>query len=185
MRALAAAAVLVLVASHAAQARVARSMGRSPSVASRLEPPRLWVERDGLFSLRRPASDLWRFDGTRRDTDGSRIPLVASSDETSATVSMQQADGVPSARELVRLLAERLAFDSGMRVDDPEPFAARDGGESYVFTFTDGQEARGRVAVVSAGEHLVLVVARWPLGSPAQVPEDVEAMIHSLGPAER
>ncbi len=171
-----------LCTSLAAGARVEQPMGRSPKLSSRLQAPRVWVERAGLFSVHRPESDLWRFDSSQRDPEGTRIPLVAHSDDTGATVSVQSAEGAASAKALTRLLADRLSLDSAVHVDDLELIAAR-GGDAYAFTFTNGGESRGRVAVVPAGDHLVLVVASWPLGSPAQVSEDVESMIHSLGPA--
>ena len=186
MRALlAASAISLFLAGFAGQAgaRIERPMGRAPRVPSRLAAPRFWVERTGLFSLRRPSSDAWRFDGTLRDPEGDPIPLFAHSEESGATLSVQSADGVPSPKALAKVLAERLGTEENVHVETPRPLTAR-GGEAYTFTFTTGQESRGRVAVVPAGEHLVLIVASWPLGSPAQVSEDVEAMIASVGPAE-
>ena len=68
-----------------------------------------------------------------------------------------------------------------MHVEDVNRLPAR-GGEAYGFTFSVSDEARGRVAVVRAGEHVALVIASWPMGAPPAVAEDVEAMIGSLGP---
>lgn len=185
MRAPFAALAVVLCASLSAEARVSRAMGRTPKLPSRVEAPKLWVERSGLFSLQRPESELWRFDSAARDGNtGELIPLVVRSEETGAQLSVQSADGVPSAQVLCKLLAERLAAETRVRVDDPVKVMAR-GGDAYAFTFTSGDESRGRVAVAPAGDHFVLIVASWPLGSPAQVAEDVDSMIASVGPAER
>ena len=173
---------LLILSSTPASARVARAMGRRPDLPARLQAPRVWTERSGLFSVRRPESELWRFEGGARDAEGGKIPLLARSDESGATVSVQSADGVPSAKALVRLLAERLEVESKVKVDEPQAIATR-GGDGFGFTFTSGGEQRGRVAVVPAGEHLLLIVASWPLGSPPQVIDDVDSMIRSVGPA--
>lgn len=173
---------LALCASLPSEARVAGPMGRSPKLPSRIQAPREFVERSGLFSISRPDSDLWRFDSGKKDNHGEAIPLVARSEESGAQLSVQSADGVPSAEVLCKVLAEKLSTEPGVHVEDPAAVKAR-GGEACVFAFTSGDEARGRVAVVPAGDHFVLIVASWPLGSSAQVAEDVEAMIRSVGPA--
>lgn len=185
MRALLAFALtgLALCPSLPSEARVAGPMGRAPKLPSRLTAPKTYVEKGGLFSLQQPESELWRFESGARDRHGEAIPLLARSDETGAQLSVQSADGVPSAEMLCNVLAEKLATESGVHVEDPAPMKAR-GGDAFVFAFTSGDESRGRVAVVPAGNHFVLIVASWPLGSPAQVSEDVEAMIRSVGPAD-
>ena len=180
---LSALAALALCASLPSEARVAGPMGRTPKLPARIQAPREFTERSGLFSISRPDSDLWRFDSNKKDNHGESIPLVARSDETGAQLSVQSADGVPSAEVLSKVLAEKLSTEPGVHVEDPSVVKAR-GGEAYVFAFTSGDESRGRVAVVPAGDHFVLIVASWPLGSPAQVAEDVEAMIRSVGPAK-
>jgi hypothetical protein len=158
-------------------------MGRTPRLA-RPSEPRFWVEESGMFSLLRPDGDQWSFESDARDPAGDKIPLVVRSEETGAQLSVQSAEGVPSAQVLVALLAERLALEAHVSVDEPIRLQAR-GGQAYAFTFTSGDESRGRVAVVPAGDHFVLVVASWPLGSPAQVSEDVDRMIASVGPARQ
>ena len=98
-----------------------------------------------------------------------------------AQLIVQNADGVTSLRQLARLLADHLQTEQGVHVEDVNRVPAR-GGEAYGFTFSVSDEARGRVAVVRAGEHVALVIASWPMGAPPAVAEDVESMIGSLGP---
>jgi hypothetical protein len=69
-----------------------------------------------------------------------------------------------------------------VRVQAIENVTSR-GGEAYGFAFTVSDEARGRVAVVRAGDHVALVIASWPMGAPPTVSDDVEEMIGTLGPA--
>ena len=169
------------LASPAAPARVTREQGRAPRPPPRLQAPRMWTEQSGAFSIERPDGDRWSFRGDARGPDGERLPLLARAPEAGAQLIVQNADGVSSLRQLARLLADHLQTEQGVRVEDVSRVAAR-GGEAYGFTFSVSDEARGRVAVVRAGEHVALVIASWPMGAPPGVAEDVEAMIGSLGP---
>lgn len=180
MRALVAVAAALLVAVPAF-ARVEKPLGRAPRVPSRLNAPRLWQDKGGAFALERPDGERWRFQGGVRGPDGDSLPLLAMSAETGAQLIVQNADGVTNVRTLARLLSDHLTEASRVHVDELEPVLAR-GGEAYAFSFTVADEARGRVAVVKAGDHIALVIASWPLGSPPQIAEDVEQMIGSLGP---
>lgn len=144
----------------------------------------MWSDRDGAFSLARPAGEGWRFQGGSHGPDGAPLPLLALSEDTGAQLIVQNADGVQSLRALARLLAEHLGEEQRIHVEDPQAIAAR-GGEAYAFSFTVADESRGRVAVVKSGEHVALVIASWPLGASASVAEDVEGMIGSLGPVAK
>ncbi len=175
------AGVWLALASPAALARVTREQGRAPRPPPRLQAPRMWTEQSGAFSIERPDGDRWSFKGDARGPDGERLPLLARAPETGAQLIVQNADGVSSLRQLARLLADHLQTEQGVHVEDVNRLPAR-GGEAYGFTFSVSDEARGRVAVVRAGEHVALVIASWPMGAPPAVAEDVEAMIGSLGP---
>jgi len=180
MRALIVVASLALAA-PATRARVTREQGRAPRPQSRLSAPRTWIEQSGAFSIERPDGDRWSFRGDARGPDGERLPLLARAAETGAQLIVQSADGVTSLRQLARLLADHLQAEQGVHVEEVGRVLSR-GGEAYGFTFSVSDEARGRVAVVRAGEHVALVIASWPMGAPPVVAEDVEAMIGSLGP---
>lgn len=179
MRALVLAAALLLPPS--AESRVHRSLGRAPRSAQRLGAPRIWQDKQGAFALERPDGERWSFQGGVRGPDGGLLPLLALSEDSGAQLIVQNADGMNNVRALTRLLAEHLTEEQRVHVDHIERVLAR-GGEAYAFSFTVADEARGRVAVVKAGEHVALVIASWPLGSPPTVSEDVEEMIGSLGP---
>ena len=178
---LVAAGLSLALASPAAVARVTREQGRAPRPPSRLQAPRMWTEQSGAFSIERPDGDRWSFKGDARGPDGERLPLLARAPEAGAQLIVQSADGITSLRQLARLLADHLQTEQGVHVEDVDRLPAR-GGEAYGFTFSVSDEARGRVAVVRAGEHVALVIASWPMGAPPAVAEDVEAMIGSLGP---
>ena len=167
--------------SPAAPARVTREQGRTPRPPPRLQAPRLWTEQSGAFSIERPDGDRWSFRGDARGPDGERLPLLAKAPEAGAQLIVQSADGISSLRQLARLLADHLQAEQGVHVEDVSRLPAR-GGEAYGFTFSVSDEARGRVAVVRAGDHVALVIASWPMGAPPAVAEDVEGMIGSLGP---
>jgi hypothetical protein len=175
------ACVCLALGSPAALARVTREQGRAPHPPPRLQAPRMWTEQSGAFSIERPDGDRWSFRGDARGPDGERLPLLARAPESGAQLIVQSADGVSSLRQLARLLANHLQTEQGIHVEDVNRLPAR-GGEAYGFTFSVSDEARGRVAVVRAGEHVALVIASWPMGAPPAVAEDVEAMIGSLGP---
>jgi len=172
---------VALVIAPAVSARVTREQGRSPRPQSRMTAPRVWIEQSGAFSIERPDGDRWSFRGDTRGPDGERLPLVARAPETGAQLIVQNADGVTSLRQLARLLADHLQAEQGLHVEEVNRLLAR-GGEAYGFTFSVSDEARGRVAVVRAGDHVALVIASWPMGAPPAVAEDVEGMIGSLGP---
>jgi hypothetical protein len=156
--------------------------GRTPRPPARLETPRLWSDQAGAFALERPTGDRWSFRGDARGPDGEPLPLLAQSVESGAQLIIQSADGVTSLRALTRLLADHLGTEAGVRVQSIENVISR-GGEAYGFAFTVSDEARGRVAVVRAGDHVALVIASWPMGAPPTVADDVEEMIGTLGPA--
>ena len=179
---LALAALLALFFATPASARVTREpRARTPKPPSRLEAPRLWSDQAGAFALERPTGDRWSFRGDARGPDGEPLPLLAQSVESGAQLIVQSADGVTSLRALTRLLADHLGTESGVRVQAIESLMSR-GGEAYGFAFTVSDEARGRVAVVKAGDHVALVIASWPMGAPPEVVDDVDEMIGSLGP---
>jgi hypothetical protein len=185
MRAFLAAAtscILCLLASSPAPARVTpETQGRQPQPPSRLQPHKLWTDQTGAFSLERPIGDRWSFRADQRGPDGETLPLVAQSVESGAQLIVQNADGVTSLRMLARMLADHLGTENGVHVQELERLRAR-GGEAYGFFFTVTDEARGRVAVVRAGDHVALVIASWPMGAPATVLDDVDSMIATLGP---
>ena len=180
---LTAAAVLAFSLSLGASARVARPLGRQAKPETRLQEPRMWSDRDGAFSLARPDGESWRFQASAQGPDGAPLPLLAHSEETGAQLIVQNADGVGSLRTLAGLLAAHLSEEGRIHVEEPARIIAR-GGEGYAFSFTVGDEARGRVAVVRSGDHVALVIASWPLGAPPAVAEEVNGMIGSLGPVE-
>lgn len=177
---LAAAAVLSLVSPPAA-ARVAGPLGRAPRPQHGLQAPKMWQDRTGAFALSRPDNEHWAFRGGVRGADGAPVPLLAMSQETGAQLVVQSADGIADLRLLARILSESLSNEERVHVDDVEKLLAR-GGEAYGFSFTVADEKRGRVAVVRTGQHVALVIASWPLGTPPEVIEDVAEMIGSLGP---
>jgi hypothetical protein len=183
MRALLALATSLALLAAPAFARVTREpKGRTPRPPSRLEAPRLWSDQAGAFALERPTGDRWSFRGDARGPDGESLPLLAQSVESGAQLIVQSADGVTSLRALTRLLADHLGTEAGVRVQSIENVTSR-GGEAYGFGFTVSDEARGRVAVIRAGDHVALVIASWPMGAPPTVADDVEEMIGTLGPA--
>jgi hypothetical protein len=174
--------IVCLLASPPAPARVtSEPQGRQPQPRSRLMPQKLWTDQTGAFALERPTGDRWSFRADARGPDGETLPLVAQSIESGAQLIVQNADGVTSLRTLARMLADHLGTESGVRVQELEKLQAR-GGEAYGFFFTVTDEARGRVAVVRAGDHIALVIASWPMGAPATVLDDVDSMIATLGP---
>ncbi len=173
-----------LLVATAVQARIERPMGRAPRRSQRsleLVAPKLWQDKQGAFALERPEGDRWSFQGSVRGPDGGMLPLLALSEDSGAQLVIQNADGLTNVKALTRMLAEHLTEEQRVHVEDIERVLAR-GGEAYAFSFTVADEARGRVAVVKAGNHLALVIASWPLGAPPTVSEDVEEMIGSLGP---
>jgi hypothetical protein len=178
--ALAAAAVLSL-ASPLAYARVSVPLGRAPKPQHALPVPKLWLDRAGSFALERPEGERWAFRGGVRGPDGEAVPLLALSQESGAQLVVQSADGIRDLRTLARMLSENLANEMRVHVEDIEKVLAR-GGEAYGFSFTVADEVRGRVAVVRTGEHVALVIASWPFGASAEVADDVDSMIGSLGP---
>jgi hypothetical protein len=176
------AAALALLAAPAF-ARVTREpQGRTPKPPSRLQAPKLWSDQTGAFALERPTGERWSFRADAHGPDGEPLPLLAQSVESGAQLIIQSADGVTSLRALTRLLADHLGTESGVRVQEIERVMSR-GGEAYGFAFTVSDEARGRVAVVKAGDHVALVIASWPMGAPPTVADDIEEMIGTLGPA--
>jgi|GEM_PF-1444279 len=181
--AVAAAIFALSFTSSPAPARVARPLGRVQKPAGRLAAPQMWSDREGAFSLARPAGESWRFKGTARGPDGSALPLLALSEETGAQLIVQNADGVASLRTLAGALAAHLGEEARIRVEEPARILAR-GGEAYAFSFTVADEVRGRVAVVRSGDHVALVIASWPLGAPPSVADEVNGMIGSLGPVD-
>jgi hypothetical protein len=182
MRAASAAVIAVLLLSPSLAARVTpEPRARQPRPPSRLEPQKLWTDQAGAFALERPTGDRWSFRGDARGPDGEALPLLAQSAEWGAQLIVQNADGVASLRMLARMLADHLGTESGVHVQELEKLISR-GGEAYGFFFTVTDEARGRVAVVRAGDHVALVIASWPMGAPPTVLDDVDGMIASLGP---
>lgn len=177
----AAAVLALLFAALPSAARVARPLGRTPDPKSKLAPPRVWVDPDESFALERPSGERWSFNSGRKGPEGEDLPLLALSVETGAQVIVQSAGKVPSVRGLTQALAAKLGNEQGLHIEDVERLGAR-GGEAYGFWFTVASEARGRVAVVKAGDHVALVIASWPLGAPPSVAEDVAGMIETLGP---
>ncbi|GAC1606810.1 MAG: hypothetical protein NVS4B10_21450 [Myxococcales bacterium] len=172
----AAASLALLGASLDAPARIARPLGRTPDPRSKLAAPRIWVDAEESFALERPSGERWSFNAGRKGPGGEDLPLLALSVETGAQVVVQSAGRVPSVRGLTQALAAKLGNEQGLHIEDVERLGAR-GGEAYGFWFTVASEARGRVAVVKAGDRVALVIASWPLGAPPSVAGDVAGMI--------
>ncbi len=181
MRALRPCVAAALLVATSVEARIERPMGRAPRASQRLSAPRIWQDKQGAFALERPDGERWSFQGGVRGPDGGMLPLLALSEDSGAQLIVQNADGLTNVKALTSLLAEHLTEEQRVHVEEVERVLAR-GGEAYAFSFTVADEARGRVAVVKAGDHLALVIASWPLGAPPSVSEDVEEMIGSLGP---
>jgi hypothetical protein len=177
----AAACVALLCTSLAAPARLARPLGRMPDPKAKLAAPRIWIDPDESFALERPSGERWSFNAGRKGPEGEALQLLAFSVETGAQVIVQSAGKVPSVRRLTLALAAKLGNEQGLHIEDVERLGSR-GGEAYGFWFTVASEARGRVAVVKAGDHVALVIASWPLGAPPSVADDVAGMIETLGP---
>jgi hypothetical protein len=166
---------LVLGRVTAPQGRQGKQDKHSP------DSQRMWQDRDGQFALARPEDDRWNFRGRVRGPDGTAVPLLATSEQSGAQLVVQSAEDIKDLRLLARMLMANLGQEEAVHVDELQRVPSR-GGEAYGFSFTVADETRGRVAVVRTGDHIALVIASWPLGAPADVAEDVEGMIGSLGP---
>jgi hypothetical protein len=180
MRTAAFAAALLALAPSLGQARITPPLGRSPKAPQRGQQ-RLWEDSDGQFAIKRPDGNRWSFQSKVRGPDGQQVPLFASAQESGAQLVVQSADGISDLKILTKMLNESLSKQQQVRVEDIEPLLAR-GGDAFGFRFSVAQDTRGRVAVVRTGQHVALVIASWPFGTPPEVIDDVEAMIGSLGP---
>ena len=162
-------------AGHGAAGQGSEQEQRSPAT------PKLWEDGDGQFALARPEGGRWTFQSKVRGPDGQLVPLFAHAQDSGAQLVVQSADGITDLKLLTRMLNANLGKQETVRVETIERLLAR-GGDAFGFKFTVADETRGRVAVVRTGEHIALVIASWPFGASAQVVDDVEAMIGSLGP---
>lgn len=174
--------IALSLAPSLASARVTAPLGRAPKADQHVQPTaKLWEDGDGQFALARPEGGRWTFQSKVRGPDGQLVPLFASAQDSGAQLVVQSADGITDLKLLTRMLNANLGKQETVKVETIERLPAR-GGDAFGFKFTVAQETRGRVAVVRTGEKIALVIASWPFGASAQVVDDVENMIGSLGP---
>lgn len=133
------------------------------------------------FEIMRPAGN-WSLDANDDlSPEGLAVPVIMRQKETGAQVVLQIAPAVATPTQFAERLTAGLRERQGFVISDPEPIGVAEGAVG--FNFAMGDQVAGKVAVMNGkrGE-VFMVMATWPSGSPAFIPDTVDRIIGSLKP---
>jgi hypothetical protein len=151
--------------------------GASPVARETLTAPELG------FSLEKPTGEAWVVATDVLSPDGHPIPLVVAH-SSGAQVVVQVSEPVDSPARLAGLLHARLSAEPTLKLGPPRSVEVDAGLAASGFGFKAGADARGRVAIIDVGEHVVLVVASWPTNAGERVVHDIDGLVRSVRAAE-
>jgi len=132
------------------------------------------------FRMDRPSGDHWAVAKGLTSPDGNEIPVVVAHPATGAQLVVQVAEPMESPRQLAGLLHRRLAGEQLIEMTEPRPVRVDSGEDAYGFDFRVRGEARGRVAIIEAGDRVVLVVASWPERVDHKIVEEIDQVVRSV-----
>jgi hypothetical protein len=142
--------------------------------------PEPWVSDELGVALDKPAGDGWAAATDVVSPDGNAIPLVVAHGASGAQIVVQVSEPVDTPERLAAMLRARLSGEQALELGETRPVKVDSGSEAYGFPFHVEGEANGRVAIIQAGEHVVLIVASWPEDASRRVVDDVDGLVRSV-----
>lgn len=177
------AALLALAfAGCAARSPAARSGARFPFDLARhaAAAGEEWISDELELAIEKPPGDAWAVATDVVSPDGNAIPLLVAHTTTGTQIVVQVSEPVDTPERLTRMLRSRLREEEALELDETKRLKNDAGGDAYGFSFHAEDDADGRVAVIRAGDHIVLVVASWPKGVDRRVIEEVDGLVRSV-----
>ncbi len=144
-----------------------------------------YVDHDYGFTLERPTGDGWSISTGVPSPDGFTIPLLVVHKRGGVQIVVQVADTDASPSKMARLLADHIKQDPAIATGSAQQIDNNAGEVAYGFGFRLGEEAAGRVAVVSMGDRMILVIASWPVGADGRLVDQVDRLVMSVRPSPR
>jgi hypothetical protein len=132
------------------------------------------------FELDKPAGSDWAVATNVTSPEGRAIPVVVAHPDSGAQIVIQVSEPVDSPRLLAGMLREKLNAEQTLALGQPRKLEMNCGSEAYGFEFAIKGEAKGRVAVISTGDQIVLVVASWPEKVDKHVVADIDGVVRSV-----
>jgi predicted Zn-dependent protease len=132
------------------------------------------------FELDKPAGKSWAIATNVTSPEGRPIPVVVAHPQSGAQIVIQVSDPVDSPKSLTSMLRQKLQAEKSLTLGAPQKIKNDSGSEAYGFDFAVKGEAKGRVAVISIGQQIILVVASWPENANPQVIDDIDSVVRSV-----
>ena len=142
---------------------------------------RRYVDETFGFEVKRP-SGAWDLTETDSVTeDGIAIPIILKHRASGAQVVLQVAPAVATPTQYAERITRGLARQAGFETSDLRPLPLSDSAVGFDFSL-EGQ-MDGKVAVREGGPgNIFMLMATWPRGVAATVPQNVDAIFESLQP---
>lgn len=132
------------------------------------------------FELDKPAGKDWAVATNVVSPEGRPIPVVVAHPESGAQIVIQVSDPVDSPKTLAFMLRQKLQAEQHLDLGTPARVDMDSGADAYGFSFAVKGEANGRVAVISCGDEIILVVASWPVNANVQIVRDIDGVVRSV-----
>lgn len=143
-----------------------------------------FISKDLGFELDKPPGDSWALATNVTSPEGRSIPVVVAHPESGAQIVVQVSEPVETPEKLAKMLRDKLQAEKTLDLGQPGPLKVDSGGEAYGFDFRVKGEAKGRVAIIAVGEHIVLVVASWPENADQTIVKAVDGVVRSVRQSE-
>jgi hypothetical protein len=138
------------------------------------------TSRELGFTLDRPAGDDWAVATNVHSPEGNDIPIVVAHPESGAQIVLQVSDIGDTPQNLATMLRSKLAAEESLELSEPARLENDSGAQASGFEFRVRGEAKGRVAVIDVGDHIVLVVASWPEDADETVVQAIDGVVRSV-----
>jgi hypothetical protein len=132
------------------------------------------------FELDKPPGGSWAIATNVTSPEGRPIPVVVAHPQSGAQIVIQVSEPVDSPRKLAAMLREKLRGEQTLQLGTAQKLQMDSGSDAYGFEFAVRGEAKGRVAVISVGDEIVLVVASWPENADPHIVQDIDGVVRSV-----
>jgi hypothetical protein len=132
------------------------------------------------FEIDKPAGNDWAVATNVVSPEGRPIPVVVAHPQSGAQIVIQVSDPVDTPKTLAFMLRQKLQAEQHLDLGAPSRVNMDSGADAYGFDFAVKGEAKGRVAVISCGDEIILVVASWPVNANGQIVRDIDGVVRSV-----
>lgn len=132
------------------------------------------------FELDKPQGEEWALATNVKAPDGNAIPVVVAHPQSGAQIVVQVSEPIDKPEALANMLRSRLVDQTPIELGEAERIRMDAGTDAFGFGFSVKGEAKGRVAVISLGEQIVLVVASWPEDADRSIVKAIDGVVKSV-----